>query len=422
MGPKVIIALISGILFVIALFAKPKIGAALVLVSRPILDNLTFLQTTYLAGSINVLQALGIVLAFSLILVCFFKSSEMFRHKEANIYLLFIFLCLPSVFLSQSISEAFADWMKLFTLWAVLVFLLAFIKTKKDIHMFLIVILIASFYPLFRLTIGFVMNQTTYINGYNRYIGGYFHMGPISFMLLLFIPAYIYLFEQSKNLTLKFFCLSGIIYIAICIYFTYYRSALVGVTTLGMSYLTVRKRYITLLSMLIIILFAFLVSDFLTTRFGPLLEMLPNLKYLFDPLNTKHDYLLSGRFGVWRHIFTQYLFAAKPYNMIFGFGYNVAVGDYLIIPHNDYLNFFFQNGFVAMATFIIFMFISMRNGFAAIRSPSGAALLCALIASSVTALTSNYFVSVRVGLYVGAYVAILKKLIILENDAEASPQ
>jgi hypothetical protein len=43
-------------------------------------------------------------------------------------------------------------------------------------------------------------------------------------------------------------------------------------------------------------------------------------------------------------------------------------------------------------------------------------MLSIIAASAVTAMATNYFVSVRVGLFIGVYVAISKKIYAIKNQ------
>ena len=415
MESKLFLILAGGLIFIFFMVLKPMEAFYAYIIVRPIIDRIDILRTKKIIGSINVLQAIGIVWPIALIVVCFFQGAKFFKHRITNIYLCFLFLCFPSIFISASWIEAFGDWLRLFTMWPIMIFVLHNVKTEDDIEKLFKVIFISSFFPLIQFANSFITGETLLKGGLTRYTGGYFHMGPISFILLLLIPSYLFFMEKSKNLLIKMLLGLGILYIIICIYFTYYRSSLIGVFVFFFTYFILKRKFIYSIGLLFGACLALTMSQFIVERFAPLIEAIKHLPLLLDPLNNTYDKLLSGRFGIWRRILTSYLYHCKPYNLFFGFGYRVTIGRYVICPHDDYMNFFFQNGFLAMVSFIAFLCSALSAGIATISKSSITTILFSiLIASIIVALSTNYFVSVRVTLYMGIYIAML--IIIQELD------
>ena len=404
------LVLLLGFVFMLFMITKPKEAFYLYIIARPIIDSIDILRTKQILGAINALQAIGIVWPIALITVCLFQRAKFFKYKITNIYLVFLFLCLPSIFISASWIDAAANWLKLFTLWTVLIFVIDTIKTENDIKALFKVILISSFYPLIQFANSFVQGETLVRGDLKRFTGGYFHMGPISFILLLLTPSYLFFIEKSKSLLAKSLLILGISYIFICIYFTYYRSTLIGFLVLFLVYFVLKRKYVYLMLLLLTGILGLVSSVFLQERLAPLLGVLSHLPVLIDPLNDTYDGLLSGRFGIWRRIFTMYLYHCKFYNLFFGFGHNVIVGKYMIVPHNDYLNIFFQNGFLAMVAFIAFLSTAVSTAIRTISDNTSILLLSIVSASIAIALTTNYFVGVRVELFMGIYIAMLIRI------------
>ena len=329
-----------------------------------------------------------------------------------------MFLCLPSIFLSPSWIDAGADWMRLFTFWAVLIFLLNNIEKEEDIKTIFLVILCASFYPLLHFIISFVQGETLHKTGIERVVGGYFHMGPISFMLFLFIPGYLFFLSSSKNNLKRVLLLAGFTFLLVCIYKTYYRSALIGVLVFLSSYTLLKKKYLVLSGLAAATCLSLILSPFLQERYGQLLDVLEHIPLLFDRFDVRYDHLLSARFGIWRAILTSYLYRCDMQNLLFGFGYNVVINKFLIVSHDDFLNIFFQNGFMALVAFLAFLGSAIVAGIRSITENTSKIVLSLLIASTIMSLATNFFVSVRVALYMGTYIALLIRAAELKSTQE----
>ena len=417
---KLLFLLLTAVPFIIIMVTKPKIGFYGFLLARPIIDSVDTMRTQNIVGSINALQAIGILWPCLLITVCFFKGVNFWKYRTVNLCLLFTFLCLPSIFLSTSWIEAGADWMKLFTLWAVLIFVLHSIENEKDIKTIFLVILCASFYPMLLFIISFVQGETLLKTGIERVVGGYFHMGPISFLLFLFMPAYLFFLSSSKNNLKRVLLLAGFTFLLVCIYKTYYRSTLIGVLVFLSSYSLLKKKYLVLSGLALAASLVLILSPFLQDRYAQLVDVLGNIPFLFDrcDADAKYDYLMSGRFGIWRVILTIYRYQCDIQNLLFGFGYKVVVNNLLIVPHNDFLNICFQNGFMALLAFIAFLGSAILTGIHSIKENTSKIVLSLLIASTTILLATNFFVSVRVALYMGTYIALLIRGVELKSTPE----
>ena len=103
-----------------------------------------------------------------------------------------------------------------------------------------------------------------------------------------------------------------------------------------------------------------------------------------------------------------------------GFGYKAIINKQAIIPHNDFLGVFFQNGLIALISFIIFWESVIRSGLKNLFIPTSTLLLSIVFASIVTSFTTNYFVNVRVGILVGIYIGVLLKLKEIYSQVEAT--
>lgn len=419
---KLLYIIIASIPLVIFSLLRPKLAFYSFLVLRPIIDNISALRTVNIIEGINLLKIIGMLFPFILLMSLFFSKVNFLKNRLANIYLLFILASTPSIFLSVSWINAGGYLLQLFTFWVVFIYVLHLIKEEKDIKYLFLVILCASFFPILRFIITFYTGETIEVEkNLLRSVGGYFHMAPISGILFLFIPAYLFFIARPTSITRKILLLIGLFFLIICIYKTYYRSALLGTLILFVSYLSLRKNFTILVLIGSVLAILFIFSPFLQGRFSPLIDTLNNFNLLFDPIDNSYDYLLSGRFGVWRKMTTMYLYNCQPQNLFFGFGVHAIIDKIQIAPHNDYWSALFQHGPISLILFIIFLLSSLQLSIHGLPHIVSKIILSLLVGSIILALAENFFVSVRNLLYIGTYIGILVKSIELQETKQFHP-
>ena len=95
------VALFFAVAFLIIIFLKPKYGLFLVLFTRPILDNINPLREIDVPFiGLNTLQIIGVALPFLLFVISLLQKTSFFNYRPANIYIVFLFSCIPSIYIS----------------------------------------------------------------------------------------------------------------------------------------------------------------------------------------------------------------------------------------------------------------------------------------------------------------------------------
>ena len=394
---------------------RPRRGFLLYLLLRPVIDNFDVLREAEVAGGFNALKLLGLALPLVLMINCYFRRAEFFKEPGANIFLAFLVAALPSVFMSVSWTKAFGYWLQLFTFWTVLIFFVRFFDTPERIGVALKTVMLSAIYPMLRLAMTLVSGERMLLDyGIQRNVGGYFQMAPIAGMLFTFFPAYLVGLRSAEHRRTKILLGLGLIMLFFFLYKTYYRSALLATVAFALMYLVMTKRFVLLGSLAIAVVGALACSSFLQQRFGEIPQLFEHLSYLTNPFIKDYDLMLSGRFAIWRTMLVELLYNCKIQNFLWGFGADVHIRDCLIVPHNfdiaphnDYLGFLYQNGFVALMGFLIF---GLAVLFKALKSPNvdyRAVFFAFFSGCAVMALTENYFGSVRNIVFLGVYVGIL---------------
>lgn len=407
-------------------FYKPKYSLYFLLILRPIMDNINMFRTFTIPGlGLNVWQAMGIAVPGIMLFVCFIKKMDaaqkrvqFFKHPLMNAYFLFTLFCLPSLITSNSIVDASASWLKLFTFWVVVIFADFALNSRKDVVTMLLVFIISSFYPLCRLSVDLITGKTYVIGGLSRLTGGYFHMSILSIMLLFFLPSYFYFLSQKSQETNSFFkrlrkplLFFGMFMVLVFIYKTNYRTAFMSVAAFIFSLGLFRKKYFMLLVVGFLAVLTIINVPALRERFIPLFTVLPHLGMLLEEMPTKYDTYLSGRFGAWRNIITIFLFRSDGWVWFFGYGVDPVLRRIAFFGHNDFIYVTFHYGIFAAIAFYTFLYKMIRLGLHYSQEfiPQLVCSLCIAIVTS--ALSHPTFFDVRNLMYLAGYIAILLKYI-----------
>ena len=405
-----IIGCFFSLAFLLILFLNPRVGLLSFLFFRPIIDSLDMLRTYDIPFiHINSLQFIGLVVPYLLLIIVLLYKPNIYQYKFLNIYMIFILSCIPSIILSDDRVFDVASIIKLFTFCSIVLFTSTFITSVRDIKQTLFVVLVSSFYPLIKFGIDYLKGNIVVIGGIERNLGGYFHMSVISTMLLLFIPAYLFFLLTTNRKVIKTLMIISIGLIIQCIYLTQYRTTLIGVVVLFMTFLFLQRRYAgTFLICLSVILLAVAVPS-LRERFAPLGSVVQSLPALFDPDNSRYDDLLSGRFAIWRSIITSIIYKSHLGNILFGFGHlpRLASGD--ISPHSDFLGIWFQYGILAVILFCFYAARALVEISKKMDSTLSQIIYATMFAMLAVSLAHVTLEDTRNLLYLGVYIVLAVK-------------
>jgi len=377
---------------------------------RPIVDSIDILRTFNIPFvHINTLQFIGISVPYLLLVIIFFNKANLCQHGFLNTYLVFLLSCIPSILFTNDYVFDVASILRLFTFWSIVIFTTTFVTSLEEIKQVLFVILLSSFYPLVKFSIDYFTGHIIIIGGIERNLGGYFHMSVISTLLLLFIPAYIFFLLTENRMVKKALIVISIGIIILCIYLTQYRTTLIGVAALFITFLLIQKKYISTFLVCLFFMLVIIATPDIQERFTPLWSALRSLPVLIDPNNSNLDGLLSGRFGIWRSIITSILYKAQLQNFFFGFGQLPIMGLTDTSPHSDFLGIWYQYGIISIIFFCFYLirtFIAISKGMDNNLSKIVYSTMIALLVVSFAHVTLQ---DVRNLLYLGVYIALAVK-------------
>lgn len=416
------------LLFIVFLL-KPKYGLFLLLISRPIIDNIDAFWTAKIPffEGLNVLKIIGIILPIILISVCFLKKLDgaqkdifFFKYRTANYYFLFLIACLPAVAFSGHVVLHAGDWLKFFTLWAILIFSLNYLHTEKDFKQVFLCVIISSIYPLIGFIFDFITDNTVMLNGYERYIAGYPNQGVVSTFLVCFIPAYLFFIFDTKNKKLSILLTIILLFLFICIVSTLSRTSIYVSFVLLMLFLLFRRKYYFFLGILSLAVIAIICIPELRGRITSTFSAFLHIKEMFGVNPSKYDYLMTGRFLIYREVITTLLYKSSVLNLIFGFGYDIPLklAAWADSAHNDFLQITFRYGIFSAILFYFFISSVLFNKLNHKEDLFFQTMLSFIWGFTLISVIGNPFSAPRFLWYVGPYIAIILKyqdLIIKEN-------
>jgi hypothetical protein len=246
--------------------------------------------------------------------------------------------------------------------------------------------------------------------GYARLKGGYQNLHSHALMMLciaamgLFHLHRAWLQKNRRNLVIFGLYVLGA---AICLYFTYVRTAQLALVAAAGVYLLVTRRTKLLLAGAVVGLLLVLGSDTIQDRFKDLV-----LFFFPDDSVLARRKLGSGRMTIWTAAITAY-FQAPIGDILFGLGigkhwlltrgafnpYAIAAGGY-VDPHSDYLTMTFQVGPIATLSYVAMQLQTVRAGIVVNRrSPDslmrgwGAFTVALMAGATVANLVSNSFIN-----------------------------
>jgi len=208
------------------------------------------------------------------------------------------------------------------------------------------------------------------LDGYDRLVGGYHNLHNHALMMMLFacVGVFWLLYTRKVGSTIFF----GIYVLCACLalYFSYVRTAQLGLLMCVVVHLFLSKRHGLAVAMIGMVGVALLSSELLQDRFDDLFQFFQS-----GTFESQRRNLGSGRWALWSVSMTEYL--KYPIGDIFlglGLGrhrilteplysahyYDPSVG--YIDPHNDYLSLMYQMGPTALICYVVFQLQVMRAG------------------------------------------------------------
>ena len=361
---------VASVMIGLAFFVRPQLSLMAFFGLRAIVDLLWWLPFSFMGLNVMELFSGG---AAALALVLFYLELRRFENHPAiptfAPYLIIIsFTAIRDMNLRDGL-EILARYMSPFLFMFVVT---AFFDTRKKRREFFLMLTVVCAIPilasLYHLLAG-QMNSYS-LDGYNRLIGGYKNLHTHALMMMFITSVGLFWVQHVRrmNFTVLFAAYTGLA--VMCLYFSYVRTAMLGLAIGGLVFLWAAGRT----RLLMVALFAggllVLTSDTIQDRFSDLTLLFSSGMYADD-----RGELGSGRLALWSVSMKEYL--KYPFGeVMLGLGlgkhaqltapfFTLAyldpkIGE--IDPHNDYLSLLYQMGPIAPLAYIAIQAQVVRYG------------------------------------------------------------
>ncbi|MCB9766071.1 MAG: O-antigen ligase family protein [Alphaproteobacteria bacterium] len=359
-----LVAIIAGIYF----FAKPKTALLAIFFIRVVIDMFWWVPAT--VGGLNLLEAFGGGVAALAAVLFYLELRRVERQPGFVPLLLYLGAMAVAVVRSGQLRDA-AEIMAKYVSPFLLMFL---VSTLMDTHRrrraFMILITAASSVTLsvslYHLATG--QRFTHFRQGYYRLIGGYANLHNHGLFLLVINTLFFFWFMASTRRRHKMLALLGGALSLICLYYTFVRTAMVGLAVFLLVFLVLERRWSLLAGAMVAAVGLLLTNASLQDRFYDIIAV-------FSEDDGSKRTLGSGRIGIWTSSIAEFL-KRPPMDILMGLGlgghYEVtdAYADLYrstkkrenLDSHNDYLTLLFQLGPIAVACYLYLQGIVIRRG------------------------------------------------------------
>ncbi len=392
----------------VAVFAAaPRAVVLLFLLLRASLDAAKESVSLYVSETVQITPAffltmLVILLGLGYILVHRLHFLEM---PLVPWLMLFGFVALAQMPLCREPVPGLMEWMRFFSAFLVYVLVLDLFRDEASVLLLVRVVLWSGLIPVLVGLYQVAGDAGQYITGFVRANGTFTHPNPYAFYLIIILALLLNLFPAAPALGLRRrgLLLGAAVPVAAGIFFTYTRTAWIGIFILVLLVVVFRQRKFLWL-LLIPVLVLLLVS--------PLRERLQDLGTSFNSI--------THRFHIW----TSGLKNLPDYPLLGrGLGSFELMDDYGEPAHNDLLRLFVELGVLGALSYLALAAALVKRIWDSVRrdlGPLGNALSCAVFSAgavfALASLTGNIFFRPALQWYLWALLGCLFNLGVLREE------
>ena len=357
------------VLVALFFFTKPEVALLTFFGLRVIIDLLWWVPVEVM--SLNMMELFSGAVAGLSVVLFYLELKRFNRHPAIIPFIPYVLVVLIAAMRNLDVREGIETVARYLSTFLLMFLVSAFMdSTRKRIRMhvlFTVTSVVPILVSMWYLVTGKVDLE---LDGYGRLVGGYHNLHNHALMMMLFacIGVFWLLYARRVGTTVVFalYLLGALV----ALYFSYVRTAQLGLLLCVLAYLVLSKRHGLAFSLVAMVGLSVVFSATLQDRFDDLWQFFASDVYESDRLQ-----LGSGRWALWSVSMTEYL--KYPIGDIFlglGLGkqhllteplysvnyYTPSVG--YIDPHNDYLSLMYQMGPTALICYVIFQIQVMRSG------------------------------------------------------------
>jgi len=332
-----------------------------------------------------------------------YKRIPVLKYSETKPFLLFLFICGVSLFLSSDFVTSLGDLLRLLSVFSVYVLTRYMASTHQKIRVFMSVVLLSALLPVI---VGFAQ----WLSGtYPRLIGTFYHPNAFASYLLVIL-----VFCSSQLLEKKSYVprwLVTLIILPVGLTFLLTLSIGAWITFLCTMILMGLLRYKKLLVAIpLLAVIAVLTVPAVRDR----------LMDAFDPAYKRGRSSWEWRLETWDQIMTE---VAK--NPLIGRGLSMVSLETGVLAHNDYLRILAELGILGLSAYLLLAAVLLRNTWQDLRgSPSELSkgiqvgLLAIIVGFLVRETADNTLRSTVTMIYFWTFIALARNTALLDKTHE----
>ncbi len=415
----VLVSMLVGLAF----FTRPELSLLTFFGLRAVFDLLWWVPVNFIG--LNVMELFSGACAGLALVLCYLELKRFNDHPAVAAFVPYLAVIIIGAFRNLDLREGLEILARYMSTFLFMFLITVFFDSARKRRQFFLVVSAVCAVPvlvsLYHLATG-QMNTYT-LDGYNRLIGGYKNLHNHALMMMFISTIGLFWLQHVRRISFTWIFALYALGALTCLYFTYVRTAMLGLAVGVVAFLFISGRQRALMFVGAAMVVAVLTSDTLQDRFADLA-----LVFSSDIYESDREDLGSGRLALWTVSMGEFL--KNPLGDLFlglGLGKHTMLTKPLysdhyfdpkvgyIDPHNDYLSLLYQMGPVAPISYIAMQIQVIRHGLKLKRlaeDPWARDFGCYMVAMCVTVFTTNFvsnaFVSrVTLGWYFWGLAGIL---------------
>lgn len=331
----------------------------------------SFHEVTYaqVFGSFRIITIYSIFLVCASAIFMYLKNISIIRINGFNCIKLMMFLMFLSSVINSNEIQSIASIIKWMFLLQLSIMLIESIKYDGIAKVFK-VISIAYLYPVILVLLSIILgvSKATEADGSISYVGGYYHEGLISIIILSAMSIFVLMAaEQDK----RFKQLYLIIFFGFLLVMINYRTTFLASLFVGAFVLFVMYKNEQILNKSIIVLFIFMITlgitmlgpSYLFERFQEIPDAISQYsRFLNLPeyYSKEEKQFFSGRIYTWSAYISDAL-GGTDIQLFFGQGMDAWKERFRSYAHNSFVSFFYELGIIGLGIFSILIITVYRR-------------------------------------------------------------
>ncbi|NOZ68514.1 MAG: O-antigen ligase family protein [Deferribacteres bacterium] len=369
-------ALLGGAMFVFIFLTNVEYAFYFLLATRGVVDVFYTIQTT---GGLRVTHVIGGgLVALFLYYAIVVSRYNLFKLTINKIYIAFLIVSIPAIFVSKSITAGLGYWFRLFQGFAIINLTIMVILASRDemyrkkIYIISLAVVIAILFPYIVFIKNWIMGITAFGSGGIPRIAAYGHNNNLfSYFLFSVFFFCLYLYSVSERPFQKRAWFVILCILASTMIYTYTRNIWLGMLVMLFVWNMLRGNLIANTLAAAVVIVMILYNPTVQERLKDAKVIMESEGGFFE-LDPK---LLASRIGIWQDNIDYLMNHTSLKDWLMGNGFDIKVRIRYMYDrmrpmpeHNNYLTLLMNTGIFGLAAYMFYLFALFRHAFRLRRS------------------------------------------------------